>query len=105
MDILEICQQLNNGEMELMKFFRNEMEGNKARSELVPNKVVPSDSIEFTPYLKTALKKNFPHMECLGIVKRVKRGHYMLNPSLFLPAKNMAEINKIWLDIDSKEVK
>ncbi len=105
MDIIDIFQQLNKGEMELMRFFRDEMEDSKARDERNPNQVVPTKSENFGQYLRIALKKNFPHMECLGIVKRVKRGIYMLNPLLFIPAKRVEVIKDIWLDIDSKECK
>jgi len=102
MDILAICQQLNNGEMELMKFFRDIMEGNKIRGELNPNVVVPTREESNSKYLKIALKKNYPHMECLGIIKRVKRGTYMLNPKLFIPARSVMEITKIWDELDTK---
>ena len=102
MDILAVCQQLNNGEMELMKFFRDSMEDNKAIGELNPNKVVPTKYEEFTEYLKVALKKNYPHMECLKIVKRIKRGEYMLNPELFIPPKSVVEIRQIWDKLPSK---
>ena len=103
MDILDICQQLNTGEMRLMQFFRDEVESNKAHREDNPNRVVPTNSGSMTTYLKIALKKNFPHMECLGILKRMYRGVYMMNPGLFIPPSNVANITRIWNDIKSKE--
>ena len=102
MDIIEVFKQLNTGEMCLLQFFRDEIEVSKILGEDNPNKVVPARSEKITPYLKIALKKNFPHMECLGIIKRIKRGTYMLNPSLFIPPKEPGKLRTVWDNIDSK---
>lgn len=100
MDILEICSQLNTAEMKLMQFFRDIIEQQKINGENNPNKVTPAKHEEFSSYLKVALKKNFAHMGELDIVRRVKRGIYMLNPSLFIPAANMLVIKAEWELLD-----
>ena len=105
MDILDICQQLNTGEMKLMQFFRDEIELGKALSEDNPNKVVPTRCTNWNNYLKIALKKNFAHMECLGVLKRMKRGTYMLNPKLFIPPKSIRELDTIWDSISTSKDK
>jgi hypothetical protein len=100
MDILDICKELNLAEMNLMQFFRDYIEQNKARKEKNVNLLKPTSSDEWTSYLKVALKKNYPHMECLGIIKRVKRGTYMINPHLFIPPYDMDYHNMEWDSLD-----
>lgn len=96
MDIIDIFKELGKPEMILMQFFRDEMLRNRNSKEDIPNILVPTKSEEYTPYIKVALKKHYAHMECLGIVKRIKRGKYMLNPRLFIPPKDIEKIATKW---------
>jgi hypothetical protein len=100
MDILDICKELNLAEMNLMQFFRDYVEQNKMSREKNVNLVKPAASEAWTDYLKIALKKNYPHMECLGIIKRVKRGTYMMNPNLFIPTYSVELHNKEWSKLE-----
>lgn len=100
LDILEICSKLNTAEMRLMQFFRDAIDNQKMINEANPNKVVPTRWDGWDDYLKVALKKNFAHMECLQILRRVKRGEYMINPRLFIPAKDVDKIMNAWDDLD-----
>lgn len=99
MDILEVCSKLNTAEMKLMQFFRDIIEKQKMCNETNPNKVTPTKWEEFNEYLKVAIKKNYAHMYELGIVKRCKRGQYMLNPRLFIPTKGLVDICNEWDEI------
>jgi hypothetical protein len=99
MDILDVCKQLNKSEMNLMQFFRDALERNKAVGEKNVNLVTPARTDEWTDYLKIGLKKNYSHMECLGIIKRVKRGTYMLNPILFVPPHEIEYHKAEWSKI------
>ena len=96
MDILDVCKQLNTAEMNLMQFFRDVLERNKYNKEDNPNLVKPANEDAWSDYLKIALKKNFSHMECVGIIRRVKRGTYMINPALFIPPYSMESIADEW---------
>ena len=96
MDILDVCKQLNTAEMNLMQFFRDVLERNKYNKEKNPNLVKPANEDAWSDYLKIALKKNFSHMECVGIIRRVKRGTYMINPALFIPPYSMESIADEW---------
>lgn len=102
MDILNICKELNRAEMNLLQFIRDELEHNKMRKEKNVNLVTPSRSEEWTVYLKTALKKNYPHMECLRIIQRVKRGTYMINPYLFIPPYDVDFHKEVWDKLESE---
>lgn len=99
MDLLDICKELNLAEMNLLQFFRDRIAQNQASKEKDTHKITPTRSEDWNDYLQTALKKNYPHMKCLGIIQRVKRGTYMVNPNLFIPAENMAWYAKEWEDI------
>lgn len=96
MDILDVCKELNTAEMNLMQFFRDEIEKHKMNGEINPNRVKVANSALWSDYLKIALKKNYPHMKCVGIIKRESRGTYMLNPRLFIPAKHLDIVYKEW---------
>ena len=89
MDLLDICKQLNTAEMNLLQTMRDAIDKAKMNGEKNVNIVVPSHIDDWSKYLSTALKKNYPHMNCLGIIRRVKRGTYMINPLLFIPTKEM----------------
>jgi len=96
MDILAICMELNTAEIKLLQFFRDVIEQQKMVGEDNPNKVTPNRHEEFGAYLKIALKKNFAHMKELEILKRMKRGTYMINPSLLIPIKDVVKIKAEW---------
>lgn len=95
-DVLDILKELGKPEMSLMQFLRDEMKINTTNKVEDINMIEPAISHEFTPYLKSVLKKNYAHMECLGILKRMKRGKYMLNPWLFIPTKDVERMKEIW---------
>lgn len=99
MDLLDVCKELNMAEMNLLQFFRDRIKANIYNKEKNTHIVIPTRCEEWTDYLQIALKKNYPHMNCLGIVQRVKRGTYMLNPSLFIPSKDMEWYKKEWDNI------
>lgn len=103
MDILEIVKNLGKPEIMLMQFFRDEMAVNQTVKEERPNLVTPTNSTEFTPYMKSSLKKCYSHMECLGILKRFKKGTYMLNPRLYIPAYNKDKMYDLWDSLERKE--
>lgn len=100
MDILDVCKQLNTAEMNLMQFFRDEIEKLKANKEVLVNVVVPAKSDDWNEYLRIALKKNYPHMNCLGIIRREKRGTYMINPLLYIPPENMKDHLDKWNSLE-----
>ena len=95
-DILEICINLNTAEMRLLQFFRDVFCLGVMNQEVNPNKVEPTKWPEFDKYLATALKKNYIHMAELGILVRLKRSVYLLNPSMFIPVRHFIEIKAIW---------
>lgn len=101
MDILDICKQLNTAEMNLMQFFRDEIEKAKMNGERNPNRINTTKSECWTEYLKIALKKNYKHMKELDILCRESRGVYMMNPRLFIPAKDLAKVIDEWETINA----
>lgn len=100
MDTFDVCKQLNTAEMNLVLFFRDEMDRLKASKETIINVVVPTKCDEWTEYLKIALKKNYAHMNCVGIIRRVKRGTYMINPLLFIPPWEMQVHLDMWNNLE-----
>ena len=100
MDILDVCKQLNTAEMNLLQTMRDAIEKAKANSEKNVNVVTPAKLEDWTTYLGTALKKNYPHMNCLGIIRRVRRGTYMINPLLFIPPKDMKFHLEVWDNLE-----
>jgi len=49
--------------------------------------------------------KNYKHMEYLQIIKRIKRGIYMLNPKLFIPPRGFSEAVVKWNSLQTKDNK
>lgn len=96
MDIVDVCSQFNIAENRLLQFFRDRILDNNVNKELNPNVVIPTNHKDFDQYLKTALKKNFPHMEYMEVIRRVKRGTYMVNPALFIPTEGYTAIKAQW---------
>lgn len=103
MDIVDVCSQFNIAENRLLQFFRDRILDNNVKQELNPNEVIPTSHKDFDKYLKTALKKNFAHMEYMEVVRRVKRGVYMINPALFIPTDGYSAIKAQWDSLKPKE--
>lgn len=95
-DILEICLQLNMAEMKLLQFLRTAFTINSINKEEIPNVVLPSSWDEFDKYLSTALMKNYTHLEYLQVIKRIRRGVYMVNPRILMPSKEYLRIETMW---------
>lgn len=95
-DILEICLALNTAEMRVLQFFRTQFTMNMIHKVDNPNVVTPTDSDSFDKYLKTALMKNYMHLEYVGALRRVQRGTYILNPKVFVPSRNYMQMLMMW---------
>ena len=104
MDFIDICAELNQAELKLFKFFRDMYNNNVRHKEKETNIVVPAKSEWYTPYLSKALEKNYKHMEYIGIIVRVKRGVYLINPNLLLPVSGYASASALWNKLVAKEV-
>jgi len=102
MDMFEVCKKLGTAEMNLLQFFKDEIDANKIVKEENPNIVVPTKSENCTDYIKRSLKKHYAHMECLQIIRRVKRGTYIVNPMLFIPPKDYQKILAVWNSVSDK---
>ena len=95
-DFIDICAELNQAELRLLKFLRNMYNDNIRNKESNSNVVVPSKSVEYSPYLAKAMEKNYKHLAYMEVVVRIKRGSYLLNPNLFIPSSNYSVINIMW---------
>ena len=104
MDFIDICAELNQAELKLFKFFRDMYNNNVRHKEKETNIVVPAKSEWYTPYLSKALEKNYKHMEYIGIIVRVKRGVYLINPNLLLPVSGYVSASALWNKLVTKEV-
>ena len=104
MDFIDICAELNQAELKLFKFFRDMYNNNVRYKENETNIVVPSRSEWYTPYLAKALEKNYKHMEYVGIITRVKRGVYLINPNLLIPISGYGVAMALWNKLTAKEV-
>ncbi len=103
MDFIDICAELNQAELKLFKFFRDMYNNNVRYKENETNVVVPSKSEWYTPYLAKALEKNYKHMEYVGIITRVKRGVYLINPNLLIPISGYGGAMALWNKLTAKE--
>ena len=103
MDLLEIIKNLGKPEITLMQFMRDEMEIQQTNKSTTPNVIIPARSVNYTDYIKTIIKKHYTHMECLGIMKRVRRGEYMLNPRLYIPYKYKESMFDMWDSLEKKD--
>lgn len=101
-DILEVCLQLNLAEMRLLQFLRSAFTMSCIIKEDNPNVIEPTKHEAFDKYLATALMKNYQHLEYLYVMHRIKRGVYMLNPNMFIPSRDYAKINAMWLALGEK---
>lgn len=95
-DVLEVCLQMNLAELRLLQFLRNAFTTNSIKKEEVPNLIEPVKWDQFDKYLATALMKNYTHLEYLQVLLRLKRGMYLLNPTLFIPSHNYLGIQLMW---------
>lgn len=100
-DFIDICAELNQAELKLLKFLRDMYNDNIRNKEENSNLVVPSKDANYSPYLAKALEKNYKHLAYMEVVIRVKRGTYLLNPNLFIPTSNYRAINTTWENITS----
>ena len=103
LDIIEVCLQLNQSELRLLQFFRDCYASNIMKKETNPNLVIPLRWEKFTAYLKKALEKQYAHLEYLGVIVRIKRGTYLINPTLFVPQHDYSNINGQWLAASRKD--
>ena len=97
LDIIEVCLQLNQSELRLLQFFRDCYADSIMRGDVNPNLVIPTRYEKFDKYLSKALEKNYNHLEYLGVIVRVKRGSYLVNPTLFVPRQGYSSINGQWI--------
>lgn len=95
-DLLEVCLQMNLSEMRLLQFFRTQFTAKIINKEVDPNVIEPTRCGTFDKYLATALMKNYTHLEYLQVIRRVKRGVYILNPKIFIPSKHYLEMVARW---------
>ena len=105
LDIIEVCLELNQSELKLLQFFRDCYASNIMKKEGNPNLVVPLRWEKFTAYLKKALEKQYSHLEYLGVIVRIKRGTYLVNPTLFVPQHDYSSIYGQWIAAKRKDEK
>lgn len=102
LDIIEICLQLNQSELRLLQFFRDCYASSIMKKDSNPNLVIPTRYEKFDKYLSKALEKNYNHLEYLGVIVRIKRGSYLINPTLFVPQQGYSNINGQWMSAIDK---
>ena len=95
-DFIDICAELNQAELKLLKFLRDMYNDNIRNKEESSNLIVPSKGAEYSPYLAKALEKNYKHLAYMEVLIRIKRGTYLLNPNLFIPTSNYRGVNALW---------
>lgn len=95
-DVLEVCLQLNLSEMKLLQFFRTAFTTKMINRVEEPNVIVPKYTANFDQYLQTALMKNYKHLEHLQVMRRMKRGVYILNPRMFIPSRGYTAMVVAW---------
>lgn len=96
LDLVDVCVQLNLGELRLLQYVRNLFNQNCINKEIVPNVVEPNKGIDWCDYLKTVLKKNYSHLEYSRVLIRLTRGKYLLNPYLFMHTKSYSAVRALW---------
>ena len=74
---IDVFKELNTAEIELIRFFAETFYVSKRRT------ITPAKVYGWTAYLQTALRKNYTHLHELGIIVRVRKGTYHLDPDLF----------------------
>lgn len=104
-DFIDICAELNQAELKLLKFFRDEYNSNIRNKVVNTNIIVPAKSENYSQYLSKALEKMYRHMEYMEIIVRVKRGTYLINPNLFIPSNNYHMVNALWEELPRKDTK
>ena len=103
MDAIDICAQLNTSEIKLLQFLRDQFTLNSIRKEELPSVVRPTRCEGFTDYLKTALRKNYAHLEYVGVLRRLKRGEYIINPGMLMPSRNYLQAMSLWNSTEKDE--
>ena len=96
LDIIDVCARLSHSEIKLLQFFRNEFNYGCIRKEKNPNLITPTKCDDWDDYLKVVLKKMYLHLEHVGLLIRVKRGTYLLNPYLFMFSTGYKQIQEQW---------
>lgn len=104
-DIIAVCSELNRGEHRVLQFFRDQYSANCKLDELNPHVVTPTKCDEFTRRIEIDLQKNYIHMNYMQILRRIKKGTYMINPTLIISAKNYLRILDMWNSLAPKESK
>ena len=89
---MDVCMQLNKAEMILLKYLS---------SVMVDNEVEPVGTEGWNHYLKISLMKYYKHLCSIGVMKRIYRGRYMLNPYLMVVDNGAVGLQNKW-DIINK---
>ena len=100
-DWITTVGSFNKAESHIIKLIKDVLLVNSPLSTVEDYITIPSNIVEWDSYCRKALMKNYAHLECLGVMRRVKRGTYMMNPYLLVPSKNAEVIYDAW---DSMEV-
>lgn len=102
MDIIGVCEELNRSEYAVFRFFRDCIVEQTILKEGNPNVVKPASWVSYTAYISKGIEKNYKHMEYLGVLKRVHRGKYMVNPYLIIPnsTKGLKLATEAWSELD-----
>lgn len=95
-DMVEVCAELNRGELRVLRFLKDQYSINCRALENYPHVVTPTQCDGFTDELATGLRKNYKHMEHVGVLRRVKKGTYMINPSLIISTKHHLQAVTKW---------
>ena len=96
LDVIAVMSELSKGEIAVFARFRDSIIMNCIAGNLNPNIVQIKDLDAWTAYEKMALSKNYAHLEYVGVMKRIARGVYMINPLLVIPPKNTLTIIEDW---------
>ena len=102
-DIVEVCMEMNQAELKLLQFMRESMIRQIMNKSAEPSVIVPADYVEYSKYLATAMAKNYEHLEYLEVLKRIKRGTYILNPNLILPPRHYAAMQSKWVSTPTRK--
>lgn len=108
-DALEIFKQMGKPEMDLFIYFRNAIIEQQIESKFGvytydANVVhIPvSKNHGLSQALKKALSKFYTHLEELKVLKRIRRGKYMINPYLLIPNSNFEKVALMWQKINTE---
>lgn len=96
-DIVEVCMDMNQAELKLLQFMREVMIKQIMNKSTEPSIITPTHYPEYSKYLATAMAKNYEHLEYLEVIRRIKRGTYILNPNLVLPPRHYSAMQNKWV--------